>query len=266
MAGESRDDELEAGRMPFVEHLRDLRKRLRNASIAFIIAFVGCYFFAEEIYGWARAPLDAAWAANSSKLDGDARMHFPSVITPFWLYISVSLWAAIFVSSPFIFHQIWQFIAPGLYKRERRIGVAFAGCSAICFLAGAAFCYFVVLERLYTFLLGYAKDDIQPTLFVTEYFDLTRNMMVAFGAVFELPMLIFFLAAAGLVTHRGLWRFNRWFIVIAFVVGAILTPSPDVVSQILMALPMIILYNASILVAWLVVRRRERRAAATPDA
>ena len=134
--------------------------------------------------------------------------------------------------------------------------------SAAFFIAGALFCYYLVLEQLYRFLLGYADRELQPTLFMSEYLDFTRNMMLAFGAVFELPMLIFFLASVGLVTHRSLWRFNRWFIVVAFVVGAILTPSPDVVSQILMATPMIALYNASILIAFVVSRRRERQAAA----
>lgn len=248
--------------MPFVEHLRELRQRLRNASIAFVVAFVGCWVFSKEIYDWLRVPIDAAWAENATTLGEKPQMFFQSVITPFWLYISVALWAGIFVSSPFVFHQIWQFIAPGLYKRERRVGILFAIFSAICFVSGALFCYYFVLEQLYTFLLGYATTEMLPVLLVQEYFDLTRNMMLAFGAVFELPMLIFFLAMAGLVTHRGLWKFNRWFVVIAFVVGAVLTPSPDVVSQVMMALPMIVLYNVSIIVAWVVVRRRERRDAA----
>jgi sec-independent protein translocase protein TatC len=176
--------------------------------------------------------------------------------------MSVAMWAGVFVASPFIFHQIWRFIAPGLYKRERRVGVVFAVCSAVMFVGGALFCYYFVLGNLYTFLLGYAGENTQPALFMGEYLDLTRDMMLAFGAVFELPMLIFFLARVGLVTHRGLWKFNRWFIVVAFIVGAILTPSPDVVSQILMATPMIALYNFSIIVAYFVTRGREKRAAA----
>lgn len=251
--------ELEAGRMPFIEHLRELRDRLRNASIAFVVGFVACWIFSKEIYAWMREPLDVAWRAHASTLGEQPTMHFQSPVTPFWLYISVALWAGIFVSSPFVFHQLWRFIAPGLYRKERKVGILFAIFSAICFVSGALFCYYVVLERLYDFLLGYATKDLQPTLFVTEYFDLTRNMMLAFGAVFELPMLIFFLAKAGLVTVRGLWKFNRWFIVIAFVVGAVLTPSPDVVSQVLMAVPMIGLYNISIVVALFVQRGREKQ-------
>jgi sec-independent protein translocase protein TatC len=185
-------------------------------------------------------------------------MAYASIVEPFWVDMSVALWAGIFVSSPFIFYQLWRFIAPGLYKKERNTGIWFAGFSGLFFISGAAFCYYFVLERLFTFLLDYADKETQPVLMLREYFDLTRNMMIAFGAVFELPLLIYFLAKLGLVTHRGLWRFNRWFVVIAFVIGAILTPSPDVPTQVMMAVPMIILYNLSIVVAWVVVRRREK--------
>jgi sec-independent protein translocase protein TatC len=256
------ETDLDDGRMPFFEHLRELRDRVRNAAIAFVIGFVACWFFAEHIYAWLRVPIDNAWLAHKAELGDQPTMHFGSAVEPFWVYISVSLWAGIFVSSPFVFHQLWQFIAPGLYKRERRIGVAFAFFSALFFVGGALFCYYFVLEQLYTFLLGYATADTKPTLMMSAYLDFTRNMLLAFGAVFELPMLILFLSMAGMVTHKGLWKFNRWFVVIAFIVGAVLTPSPDVVSQILMALPMIVLYNASIVVAYVVTRRRAAREAA----
>src|SRR5207302_7606303 len=108
-------------------------------------------------------------------------------------------------------------------------------------------------------LLGYAKAELKPMIAMRDYVDLTRDMMLAFGAVFELPLLIYFLALVGLVTHRSLWKFNRWFIVLAFIIGAILTPSPDVVSQIMMATPMIVLYNMSILLAWRVTKKREAK-------
>ncbi len=247
--------------MPFVEHLRELRSRLRNASIAFAIAFVVCFIFSEEIYTWLRGPYDQAWLSHAS-LGPTPEMVFIKPTDPFWVYMSVSMWAGVFVASPFIFFQFWQFIAPGLYKRERRIGVAFGCFSALFFVSGALFCYYFVLEQLYEFLLGYADPRLRATISINEYLDLTRDMMLAFGAVFEMPMLILFLASVGLVTHKSLWKFNRWFVVLAFIIGAILTPSPDVVSQVLMALPMIVLYNLSIIIAWVVVRGKEKRAAA----
>ncbi len=255
-----RDQDLEAGRMPFFAHLRELRDRVRSASIYFGIAFVGCFYFSKQIYKWLQEPLFAVWLANEQKL-GPPKMVFSSVTEPFWVYMSVAMWAGIFIASPFIFFQLWRFVAPGLYKRERRIGVVFALFSGIFFVSGAMFCYEYVLRSLYEFLLSYATEDLHPMLVMKDYLDLTRNMMLAFGAVFELPLLIYFLALANLVTPRGLWRFNRWFIVLAFVVGAIITPSPDVVSQLMMALPMIVLYNASIIAAYFVYRGKQKREA-----
>ena len=135
----------------------------------------------------------------------------------------------------------------------------FSIASALFFCAGAAFCYYVVLDSMLHYFLGFADSSLKPLLSMREYLDFTRSMMMAFGAVFELPVLIFFLSAIGLVTHRGLWKFNRWFVVIAFVAAAILTPTPDAVTQAMMAIPMIVLYNLAIGVAWLNDRRRRRR-------
>ncbi len=257
------DGDLEESRMPFLSHLKELRDRVRNAAIAFVLAFALCFYFAQEIYNWLEAPVKTAWMAHP-KL-GEFKMSFATLTEPFWVNMSVALWAGIFVASPFIFYQLWRFIAPGLYKRERRLGVGFAICSAVFFVGGALFCYELVLGRIYEFLLNYSSEKHAPTLMLQGYLDLTRDMMLAFGAVFEMPLLIFFLSMIGMVTHRGLWKFNRWFVVIAFVVGAILTPSPDVVSQIMMAAPMIVLYNLSIIASWIVTTKREKKEAELRD-
>ena len=246
--------------MPFMSHLVELRDRVRNAAIAFVIGVVGAYFYSVEIYQWLRAPLFAAWRENPAR--GEPYMVFSSVTEPFWVYMSVSLWAGIFVASPFIFYQLWKFIAPALYKRERRLGVAFGVVSAVFFVGGAVFCYYFVLPSLFRFMLGYIDSNQRANLVMTEYMDQTRNTMLAFGGVFELPLVIYVMALVGMVTHRSLWKFNRWFIVVAFIIGAILTPGPDVVSQLFMAMPMIVLYNLSILAAWRVTLRREAKAAA----
>jgi sec-independent protein translocase protein TatC len=184
---------------------------------------------------------------------------------PFWVNMSIALWAGIFVASPIIFYQLWKFIAPGLYKRERRIGMAFAGFSALMFVAGAAFCRYIVIKTIANYMLGFSDAKTAPMLAMGQYLDLIRDLMLAFGAVFELPLLIYFLAMIGMVTHRGLWKFNRWFIVIAFTVGAILTPTPDVPTQLTMAIPMVLLYNLSIVLAWTVTRKREREQGTTKD-
>ncbi len=257
--GEPVNDELESSRMPFLSHLADLRDRVRNAAIAFVISAFGCFYFSDQIFDWLKAPLFNVWRAKN--LGTEPQLVFVSLTEPFWVNMSIALWAGIFGASPFIFYQLWKFIAPGLYKKERNITVAFAVFSALFFSAGAAFCRYFVIESLANFLLDYSDADTAPMLAMGMYLDLIRDLMLAFGAVFELPLLLYFLSLIGMVTHRSLWKFNRWFIVIAFVMGAILTPTPDVVSQLLMALPMIVLYNLSIIVSWTVTRKREREAA-----
>jgi sec-independent protein translocase protein TatC len=254
--------DLEKGRMPFLAHLADLRDRVRNAAIFFILAFIICWYFADSIYEWLRTPLFHVW--NTEKA-GQPEVVFTTLTEPFWVDMSIGLWAGIFAASPFIFYQLWRFIAPGLYKRERRVTISFAVFSAIFFIAGALFCYYFVLENLYGFLLGYASHELKPMIAMRDYLSLSRDFMLAFGAVFELPLFIYFLAMVGLVTHRSLWKFNRWFIVLASIAAAILTPSPDVASQIMMLVPMIVLYNVSILLAWRVTIRREAKQALLRD-
>ena len=269
--------QLDAGRMPFFEHLRELRDRLRNAVLCFLGGFAIAYAFNQQIYAWILRPLInvmyAMKAADPSL--PDPTINFGSPTEPFWVYLSVSLWAGIFISSPLIFYQLWKFIAPGLYQHERRIGVVFAAVSGVFFAGGALFCYYLVLEQMLGFLLSYATSNlgevsgpfdlvydtgqaiaVRPLIGMRDYLDLARGMMLGFGLVFELPLLIYFLAAAGLVTHRGLWKFNRYWIVIAFVIGAILTPGPDIGSQIAMSLPLVVLYEISIGIAWVVTRRK----------
>jgi sec-independent protein translocase protein TatC len=260
----TREAELEDGRMPFLQHLTELRDRVRNAALYFALAFLVCWYFATDIFRWLREPLFTIWRLHTGPnipkdLDwGPPKMIYTGLTQPFWVDMSIGLWAGLFLASPFIFYQVWKFIAPGLYKRERKLGVAFAVFSGVSFIAGALFCFYVALPRLYNFLLSYNTRDLQSLPNMQEYLDLTRDSMLAFGVVFEMPLLIYFLALIGMVTHRGLWKFSRWFVVVAFVIGAVLTPGPDVVSQFMMAIPMIALYNLSILLAWRVTTRRER--------
>jgi len=270
------DSELEGGRMPFLQHLVELRDRVRNAAIAFVAAFLVCWYFAEAIFAWLREPLFNIWFQHcnvgeapgclahleAGKSWGAPKLIYTGLTQPFWVDMSIGLWAGIFASSPVVFYQLWKFIAPGLYKKERRTTVAFAVFSAVFFVCGALFCFYLALPRLYEFFLGYNSDSLVSLPSMQEYLDITRDSMLAFGAIFEMPLLIYFLAMVGLVTHRSLWRFNRWFIVLAFIIGAVLTPGPDVVSQFMMATPMIALYNISILLAWQVTRRREAKQAA----
>jgi sec-independent protein translocase protein TatC len=270
-------------KLPLIEHLKDLRRSLRNSSIALLLSMVVALWWSQELYVLLARPLVVAW--SNANL-GVAEMNFGSLTEPFWTYFSLSLWAGIFLSSPVIFHQLWKFIAPGLYEKEKRVAVPFAACSAICFIGGAAFCYAFVLPAAFKFFLSYANENaahmraafgfldtelsgplaVKPTLFMQQYLDLVLRFLVAFGLIFELPLLIFFLSYVGLVTHRKLWRFNKYAIVLSFVIGALLTPGPDVVSQLLMAIPLVVLYNISIVVALLVTRKREARQKAEAEA
>ena len=196
------ESELDDGRMPFLEHLREFRSRLRNSAIAFMIATVACWFYAGKIYQALLEPYQKA-IVHHPKL-ATTTMKYNVITEPFWVGMSVAMWSGIFAASPFIFYQLWKFIAPGLYKTERRYGLGFAVMSGLCFIGGALFCYYFVLPNLYSYLLGYADRNNHPVLSMSTYFDLTKNMMLAFGVVFELPILIFFLAMVGLVTPRGL--------------------------------------------------------------
>jgi sec-independent protein translocase protein TatC len=271
-------------KMAFTEHLRELRVRLRNSILALIIAMVVTYFFATPLFALLCQPFIEAYKANGL---GDPQLQFASLVEPFWVYFKVAMYAGIFLASPVIFHQLWAFIAPGLYTKEKRIALPFAIFSALFFIGGALFCYRYVFPVAFKFFLSYADSNISSMkeifgmkvdvsvadplqvhaqIFMEDYLDLATKMLLGFGVIFELPLLIFFLSYAGLVTHRSLWKFNKYAIILSFVIGAILTPGPDIMSQLLMATPMIVLYNLSIVIAWVVTRKKEKAAAfETPE-
>jgi len=275
------DDSLEEeGRMSFLQHLGELRDRLRSAVIATFCGFLVAYTFKEELFVILLRPLNNVWQEKmaSDPSIGEFQMAFRSLIEPFWTYFGIALWAGIFIASPFIFYQVWKFIAPGLYKKERRYGMLFSIVSGICFLSGALFCYFLVLEPVFGFLLGYADANlanmnrlgaeynlldggsvaVKPELFMQEYLSFARKLLIGFGLVFELPLIIIVLSLLGVVTHRSLWKFNRWWVLLSFVLAALLTP-PDPASQLLMAGPLVFLYNVSILFAFFITKRREAK-------
>src|SRR3954467_10087816 len=173
--------DLEKGRMPFLQHLVELRDRVRNAAIFFILAFLICWYFSHEIFEWLRGPLFDIWNQHTGKGIppaedwGPPTLIYTGLTQPFWVDMSIGLWAGLFLASPFIFYQVWKFIAPGLYKRDRKIGVAFAVFSGVSFIAGALFCFYVALPRLYNFLLSYNTRDLQSLPTMQEYLDLTRD-------------------------------------------------------------------------------------------
>src|SRR3954469_22079420 len=165
---EKEEGELEAGRMPFLAHLVELRDRVRNAAITFMLAFVVCWYFAKDIFAWLREPLFVIWR-HHEKDWGPPKMIYTTLTQPFWVDMSIGMWAGIFVASPFIFYQLWRFVAPGLYKKERKITVGFAVFSAVFFVSGALFCFEFALPKLYGFLLSYNDRNLLSLPNIQDY-------------------------------------------------------------------------------------------------
>ncbi|NCC23757.1 MAG: twin-arginine translocase subunit TatC [Deltaproteobacteria bacterium] len=238
--------------MPFTAHLEELRNRIVRCLIASFVGFLACYGFAKELFDILMRPLVAVMPPDSALI-------YTGLPEGFFTYIKVAFLAGIFLASPYIFFQLWRFIAPGLYSEERRYLVPVAFFSALFFVSGAMFGYFVVFPFGFEFFMGFATDMIRPMPSLKEYFSFSVKLLFAFGLVFELPLFIFFLARMGMVTSAGLRKKQKYAILVSFIVSAILTP-PDMVSQVFMAGPLIILYEASIWVAYYLGKERiERR-------
>lgn len=240
--------------MTLLEHLGELRSRLTRAFIGVTICFLGCYSFAKELFYYLSLPLLKVMPA-------DSKFIYLGVAEGFFVELKVAFVAGIFVASPYIFYQIWSFIAPGLYDEEKRYVTPLAMCSALFFLGGAAFCYLVVFPFAFVFFMSYSTDNIVAMLSINEYLSFALKMMLAFGFIFEMPLFAFFLTRMGLLTADRMRKARKYAVLGVFIVAAILTP-PDVFSQMLMAIPMLILYEFSIVVSSVVRRRKPVPAAA----
>jgi sec-independent protein translocase protein TatC len=239
--------------LPLTAHLDELRTRLVRALIALVIAFAFCYPQAERLFAFLTEPLLSA-AADSVT---GARLIGTGVAEAFFTRLKVCIVAALFFSLPVILYQIWLFILPGLLPREARYGLGFVIVGTFFFMCGAAFCYAVVFDFGFPFFLSeYQKISIEPVIRISEYLSFSSRMLLAFGITFELPVATFFLARVGLVTHMTLISSARYAILVAFILSAMLTP-PDVVSQVLMAGPLMLLYGVSIGVAYVFARARD---------
>lgn len=230
--------------MTFTEHLNELRVRLVRCLIAAFIGFLACYAFAEQLFTLLMQPLVTLLEPSGGSLI------YTGLPEAFFTHVKIAALAGLFVASPYIFYQIWMFIAPGLYEGERKYMVPIALCSALCFVTGALFGYFVVFPFGFQFFLGYASEAIKPMPSVREYFSFSTSMLFAFGFIFELPLFMFFLSILGVVNYKSLRKVRKFAILGSFIVAAILTP-PDVVSQCLMAAPMCLLYEIGIWVSYM---------------
>lgn len=236
-------------KQPFTSHLEELRKRLIYSLIAVGVSFIICFAFKEWLFKILTLPLIAILPENSS-------MIFTSLPEAFFTYLKISFFGGLFLSSPFVLYQIWKFISPGLYVSEKKYALPFVLFSTIFFVGGSLFAYFVVFPFGFKFFVSFATDFIKPMLTLKEFLSFSCKLLLAFGIIFELPIFMFFMARIGLVNSKALATKRKYAILITFIVAAVLTP-PDIVTQIMMAIPVMLLYEISI---W-VVKLSEKKEA-----
>ena len=250
------------GQMTFFEHLVELRKRLINSLIAIAIgAFIGVYI-SKYVIEYITRPMTKALAEAHL----DPKLIYTHPAGGLTLIITLGIYIGLVLASPIVLYQIWLFVAPALYKHERSAITGFLLSTVFLFLAGIAFGYFVTLPYVLRFLVRFqtvSLPGIEPMIAVTEYFDLTLMVLLGLGLVFELPVLVFFLSLFGIVTPKFLWKNVRYAILVIAIVAAIITPSPDAMTMLIFMAPMVGLYFVGIAVSAVVVKRRERRLAAT---
>ncbi len=257
------EDDVEMG---FFEHLAELRTRLVRSVYGVVPCIAVAWLFKEYLLEWILDPLVAAYAA----LGIEPEIHFKNLVDPFLAYFKISIVTGLLAASPWIFYQLWGFLAPGLYRKEKLLAIPFVLVSTICFVGGGLFGYFIVFPMGFETFLSYAGElpsqniRMQPTIMIDEYLTFSTRLLLAFGLVFEVPVVVTFISAIGLVTWRGLLKFARWWILVASFLAAFLTP-PDVASQLIMLVPLVVLYFMSIGIAFLIDKRREKKRGKDPD-
>jgi sec-independent protein translocase protein TatC len=229
----------EEGKLPFTGHLDELRKRLITIFITIGIGFVGSYAFKEKLFDILVHPLVTVMKAGDTLI-------FTGLPEAFFTYLKVAFLSGIMIAAPVIIYQFWIFVAPGLYEKERRILIPIVFLSSLFFIGGSLFGYFIVFPWGFKFFLGFATETIRPLPSMKEYLGFSAKLLLAFGLVFELPLVLTFLARLGLVSVDFLKKNRKYALLLFFVGAAILTP-PDVVTQIMMALPLMVLYEISII-------------------
>ncbi len=252
-------DDIDESKAPLLDHLIELRTRLIRCAIAILVLFLGCFFVAEEIYNFLAAPLADQLADREN-----ARMIFTALHEVFFTQVKVAFFAALFISFPFVANQLWMFIAPGLYKNEKKAFLPFLVLTPVLFFAGGALVYYMIFPLAWQFFLSFETIGgdgalaIELEAKVNEYLSLVMKLIFAFGLSFELPLVLTLMARVGMTTAEGLAEKRKYAIVGAFVAAAVLTP-PDPISQISLAIPIILLYEVSIISVRMVEKRRKQR-------
>jgi sec-independent protein translocase protein TatC len=246
----------EMSTMGFLDHLEELRRRILYSIVAVAVGFFACWGYAEKIFEIMQRPIMDALHHNGIS----EKLVYLNPTEPFNLYIKVGAMAGLFVASPFVLYQVWLFISPGLYRNEKRYVMPFMFSTVGLFLGGGYFGYKLVYPQALEFLIGYGKQ-FQPMITIGEYTDLFLTIIIGMGVIFEMPILVFFLALMGIVNAGWMWRNLRYSILIIFIIAAILTPTTDILNMCIFAAPMVALYVFSIAIAWLVhPTQRKKRA------
>jgi sec-independent protein translocase protein TatC len=242
--------------MTLWEHLEELRSRLVKMALAFAVGAIASWNFRVEILEILTQPFVAAWKPENG---AEPALHFQSPAAAFIAFVKLSGLAGFIAALPIILYQLWAFIAPGLYAKEKRWAIPFVASSCLLFAGGGYFGWRFAFPAAFQFLLGmggtFGNLHLEPTVMLDQYIEFVSHMLIAFGTAAELPVVIFFLSVIGAVTHKHLIKFFRYFVVIAFVIAAVITP-PDPLSQFMLAVPLIGLYGISILIAYVFAKKR----------
>jgi sec-independent protein translocase protein TatC len=241
-------------RMPFMEHLGELRTRIVRSLVGVLVGLVITFPLSQYIVDWLARPIKAT--GNT--------LVFLAVTEAFWVQMKVALIAGLFLAAPIILWQVWAFVSPGLHSHEKKYAVPFVVIGSLLFIGGGAFALKIIIPYAVTFLLGYSRPGLQPMISIGSYIDFLLKFTVAFGAVFELPLAITLAARMGLVTPQTLARNRKYAMLGSFIAAAILTPTPDAFNQALMAGPLIILYEIGIISARIFARRAKTRETKAP--
>ena len=236
-------------KLPLTAHLEELRKRLVRVLVVLGVGFGVCYTFKDWSFQVITRPLIEVLPKNSSLV-------YTGLPEAFFIHMKIAFFASLFLTSPYTLYQIWKFISPGLYAKEKKYVIPFVISSTLLFVGGVLFGYFIALPPAFKFFVSFSTDALKPMVSFREYLGLTLKFLLAFGLSFEMPVFMFFLTKLGIVNAAMLSRQRRYAILVIFIAAAVLTPSPDVLSQILMAIPLMLLYEVSIVVSKFAGRKK----------